>query len=213
MQVRPALAATHGTTAEDGHRDHGRGVPSEFHDLVEGTSDERRALVVVRRPARASWVRSGRCPRREPDPAFVPTLRERLMEEAADRARRGRRPSRPTPTRGSGCARPRRGPAANRRLAAVVSGVILVGATATMAVAAQTALPGRRGSTRSSAAIESAHAQLTFDRAARGRVLLDNASTRLDEVAELSRTGGSADAASARPSTPSPRRRSTAPTC
>ena len=62
-----------------------------------------------------------------------------------------------------------------------------------MAVASQTALPGdalyplKRG-------IESAHAQLTFDRAARGRVLLDNASTRLDEVAELSRTGASADA-------------------
>ena len=73
--------------------------------------------------------------------------------------------------------------------------MILVGASGTMAVAAQTALPGdrlyplKRG-------LESAHAQLTFDRAARGRVLLDSASTRLDEVAELSRTGASADSVS-----------------
>lgn len=74
----------------------------------------------------------------------------------------------------------------NRRLAAGITGVILVGASGTMAIAAQSALPGdrlyplKRG-------LEGAHAQLTFDRAARGRVLLDSASTRLDEVADLSR--------------------------
>ncbi|MFZ2014059.1 MAG: DUF5667 domain-containing protein, partial [Nocardioides sp.] len=71
------------------------------------------------------------------------------------------------------------------------AGVVLVGSSATMAVAAQHSLPGdplyplKRG-------IESAHAQLTFDRAARGRVLLDSASTRLDEVEQLSNDGASA---------------------
>jgi hypothetical protein len=73
-----------------------------------------------------------------------------------------------------------------RRLAAVISGVALVGVSTTVAVASQSALPGdglysvKRG-------LESAHAQLTFDRAARGRVLLDNAGTRLDEAQQLSR--------------------------
>jgi hypothetical protein len=74
----------------------------------------------------------------------------------------------------------------NRRLAACVGGFALVGASATMAVAAQTALPGdslypiKRG-------LEGAHAELTFDRADRGRVVLGNASRRLDEAQDLSR--------------------------
>jgi hypothetical protein len=163
----------------------------EFHDLVEHSSaaDARPSsyadlLEVV------SALRTAPVP--EPDPAFVLALRERLVEEAeivlaaaaAEQAdvddRLRLRPAAPRTRR------------RNRRLAAGISGVILVGASGTMAVAAQTALPGdplyslKRG-------LESAHAQLTFDRAARGQVLLDNASTRLDEVAELSRTGGSAD--------------------
>ena len=139
-----------------------------------------------------SWVRSGRRRHRSPDPAFVAALRERLLaeaqtvlvaaaEEQADADERLRlRPAAPRARR------------RHRRLAAGISGVILVGASGTMAVAAQNALPGdwlyplKRS-------IESAHAQLTFDRAARGRVLLDSASTRLDEAAELSRTGASAD--------------------
>jgi hypothetical protein len=79
----------------------------------------------------------------------------------------------------------------HRRFAAAVSGVVLVGGSATMAVAAQSALPGdrlyplKRG-------IEDAHAQLTLERADRGQVLLESASTRLDEAAELSRTGADA---------------------
>jgi hypothetical protein len=127
-----------------------------------------------------------------PDPAFVASLRERLLEEAATVLVAAAAEQAETDQRlrlRTAAPRTRR---RNRRLAAVLSGVVLVGGSATMAVAAQTALPGdglyplKRG-------LESAHAQLTFDRAARGRVLLDNASTRLDEVAELSRTGGSAD--------------------
>jgi hypothetical protein len=161
----------------------------EFHDLVEGTTNARSSsyadLLEVVGALRA-------VPAPEPDPAFVLALRERLLDEAqtvlvaaaaeqSDVDERLRlRPAAPRTRR------------RNRRLAAGISGVILVGASGTMAVAAQTALPGdrlyplKRG-------IESAHAQLTFDRAARGRVLLDNASTRLDEVAELSRTGGSSE--------------------
>jgi len=166
----------------------------EFHDLVEDTSagdvspSSYADLLDVVGALRA-------VPAPEPDPAFVLALRDRLVEEAetvlaaaaaeeADvDARLRLRPAAPRTRR------------RNRRLAAGISGVILVGASGTLAVAAQTALPGdrlyplKRG-------IESAHAQLTFDRAARGRVLLDNASTRLDEVAELSRTGGSADSVS-----------------
>jgi len=166
----------------------------EFHDLVEGTSagDEGSSsyadLLEVVGALRAA-------PAPEPDPAFVLSLRERLVQEArtvlaaaaVERAAVDER----LRLRPAGSRTRRR----NRRLAAGISGVILVGASGTMAVAAQSALPGdplyslKRG-------IESAHAQFTFDRAARGRVLLDSASTRLDEVAELSRTGGSAETVS-----------------
>lgn len=163
-----------------------------FHDLVEGVStggvdasSSYAGLLDVVGALRAT-------PAPVPDPAFVAVLRERLLVEAesvlsvaaADRAdadaRLRLRPQAP------------RVRSRNRRLAAVISGVTLVGATATMAVAAQSALPGdglyplKRG-------IESAHAELTFDRAARGRVILGDAATRLDEATQLSRedTAGS----------------------
>ncbi|HET7071225.1 MAG TPA: DUF5667 domain-containing protein [Nocardioides sp.] len=120
------------------------------------------------------------------DPGFVASLRDRLVAEAesvlaAAAAERDdlddRLRLRPTTPRSR-----RR----HRRLAAVVSGIAVVGASATVAVAAQTALPGdslysvKRG-------IESAHAELTFNRADRGRVLLDSAGTRLAEARSLSR--------------------------
>src|SRR5262249_33466491 len=134
-------------------------------------------------------------PEPSPDPAFVAALREQLMteaetvlREAADerlateaRLRLQRRPSPRVST-------PRR---RRRRTAAGVAGVVLAGSGASMAVAAQSALPGdslyplKRG-------LESAHAQLTFDRGARGQVVLGNASTRLDEVQKLSDQGADA---------------------
>lgn len=119
------------------------------------------------------------------DPAFVATLRERLVAEAETvlaaaaaeldetDARLRLRPTTPP-------ARRRR-----RRLAAAVTGIVLVGGSATVAFAAQSALPGdglypiKRG-------LEGAHAELTFDRADRGRVLLGNAGERLDEAQDLS---------------------------
>ena len=192
VQVRPALAATHGTTAEDGHRDHGAAIPAVPRPGRGHLDAMPRAL--RRTPTcSTSWVRSGPCRHRSRTPPSWP-------RSASGCSRRPRpcwwppRRSRPTTDE-----RLRLRPAAprtrrrNRRLAAGLSGVDpRRWRPATMAVAAQSALPGdglyplKRG-------LESAHAQLTFDRAARGRVLLDSASTRLDEVAELSRTGGSAD--------------------
>jgi hypothetical protein len=157
----------------------------EFHELVEGGSTARASsyadLLEVVGGLRAA-------PRPVADPVFVAALRDMLIAEAevvlaeaaADRAEVDER-LRLTPAE----PRVRR---RNRRLAAAISGVVLVGGSATMAVAAQSALPGdglypiKRG-------IESAHAGLTFDRAGRGEVLLGSASTRLDEAEQLSRSG------------------------
>jgi hypothetical protein len=162
-----------------------------FHELVEGSSTSGARLssyadlLEVVGELRAS-------PAPVPDPAYVAALRERLLVEAesvlsaaaADRAdtdaRLRLRPATP------------RVRSRNRRLAAVISGVTLVGVTGTMAVAAQSALPGE-GLYPLKRGIESAHAELTFDRAARGRVLLDDAAKRLEEATSLSRqdTAGS----------------------
>ena len=157
----------------------------QFHELVDGTT-----VGGARIPAYADLldvVAALRAvPEPVPDPAFVAALRDRLLDEAetvlaAAAAERdetdARLRLRPV------AARTRR---RNHRLAAAVSGLALVGASATVAVASQTALPGdglypiKRG-------LENAHAGLTFDRAARGRVLLDSAGTRLDEAQQLSR--------------------------
>jgi hypothetical protein len=157
----------------------------QFHELVEESSTGGARL-----PEYAELLELVGALRAVPepvaDPAFVAGLRERLIAEAEsvlaaaaaerdDTDARLRLPS-TTPH-----ARRR-----NRRLAAAVGGFALVGASATMAVAAQTALPGdslypvKRG-------LESAHAELTFDRGDRGRVLLGSATTRLDEAQDLSR--------------------------
>ena len=163
----------------------------QFHDLVEGTSTS-----AVRASSYGDLLdvvgALRTVPAPVPDPAFVASLRERLLEEAATVLTAAAAAQAATDERlrlRPAAPRSRR---RNRRLAAALSGVVVVAGSATMAVAAQTALPGdglypiKRG-------LENVHAQLTFDRAARGRVLLDNASTRLDEVSALSRSGGSAD--------------------
>jgi hypothetical protein len=159
-----------------------------FHELVEDHSTGGARL-----PGQADLLDLVGALRAVPepvaDPAFVATLRERLLTEAesvlsaaaAEREdtdeRLRLRPTTPHARR------------RHRRLAAVVSGVALVGVSTTVAVASQSALPGdhlysvKRG-------LESAHAQLTFDRADRGRVLLGNAGTRLDEAEQLSREHG-----------------------
>jgi Domain of unknown function (DUF5667) len=162
-----------------------------FHELVEGASTSGAHL-----PSYAELLEVvgalRATPAPVPDPAYVAALRERLLVEAesvltaaaAERsdadARLRLRPATP------------RVRSRNRRLAAVISGVTLVGVTGTMAVAAQSALPGE-GLYPLKRGIESAHAELTFDRAARGRLLLDDAAKRLDEATALSRedTAGS----------------------
>jgi hypothetical protein len=155
----------------------------QFHELVENSSTGG-----ARTPEYADLLdvvgALRNVPEPVPDPAFVSALRDRLVAEAesvlvaaaAEREdtdeRLRLRPTTPHRTR--------------RRLAALVSGVALVGLSTTVAVASQSALPGdrlysvKRG-------LENVHAELTFDRAARGRVLLDSASTRLDEAQQLSR--------------------------
>ena len=71
-----------------------------------------------------------------------------------------------------------------RRLAIAMGGFALVGATATMSVVAQSALPGdllyplKRG-------IESVHAGISVGDEGKGTTLLASASTRLDEVSRL----------------------------
>jgi len=113
----------------------------------------------------------------EARPEFVASLRERLMAEA-DTAL-ARQPAAPQRLAMPAPSRSRR-----RTIGAVLGGAALVGSAATMAVAAQSALPGeslygvKRG-------IESAQVRLADDDAGRGRTLLAQAETRLAEVEEL----------------------------
>jgi hypothetical protein len=115
-----------------------------------------------------------------PRPEFVADLRSRLMT-AAETALVV--PSSPTPTRA-----PERTRTRERRLAAAIGGFAVVSATASMAVAAQSALPGdtlyplKRG-------IENAQVKVSSGDDDKGAALLENAAGRLDEVGELSRDG------------------------
>jgi hypothetical protein len=116
-------------------------------------------------------------PEPAPRPDFVSSLRESLMAEADTVL--VRQP--PAPPR---LAMPTRSRTRQRRIGALLGGAALVGSAATMAVAAQTALPGeslygvKRG-------IESAQVRLATDDAARGRVMLAQAGNRLTELEEL----------------------------
>ncbi|WP_299929503.1 DUF5667 domain-containing protein [uncultured Nocardioides sp.] len=110
-------------------------------------------------------------------PEFVASLRERLMAEADTALVR-------QPAAASRLAMPAPSRTRPRRIGVLLGGAALVGSAATMAVAAQTALPGeslygvKRG-------IESAQVRLATDDAARGRTLLAQAGTRLTELEEL----------------------------
>ncbi|MFB9313153.1 DUF5667 domain-containing protein [Nocardioides plantarum] len=119
----------------------------------------------------------------EPRPEFVAALRERLLLAAEtalvpDTPARAEARRQPTPRR----------TARERRVAAAIGGFALVSATASMSVAAQNALPGdtlyplKR-------AIESLHETVLRSADDKGATMLDNASGRLDEVDELSRSG------------------------
>ena len=121
-------------------------------------------------------------PQVTPRAEFVSSLRESLMAEADTVLLR--QPAAPQRLAMPATTRPR-----DRRVATLLGGAALIGATATMAVAAQTSLPGeslygvKRG-------IESAQVRLAGDDAARGRTLLAQAGTRLTELEELSAGDG-----------------------
>ena len=108
-------------------------------------------------------------------PEFVADLRARLMAEAETAL---------VPVDTSRLTLPARRPARERRIAAAVGGLALVGATTSMAVAAQSALPGdalypvKR-------AIEDVHAGISVGEGQKGATLLDSAGGRLDEVTAL----------------------------
>ncbi|MCW2816485.1 MAG: hypothetical protein JWN84_3940 [Nocardioides sp.] len=113
---------------------------------------------------------------------FVSDLRSRLMLAAEtalapDTAAQLEQRRQPAPRR----------TARERRLAVAIGGFALVSASASMSVAAQTALPGdtlyplKR-------ALENAHENVLRDADDKGTTMLANASGRLEEVGELSRT-------------------------
>jgi hypothetical protein len=151
----------------------------EFAALVDGLSTVRTVddaaterLVGLTRLLR---VRGADDPAALPRQAFATDLRERLMTEAATVL---------TPSV-AGLALPARTRGKReRRLVAVASAAVLLGGTAGMATAAQSALPGealypiKRG-------IEQVEVRLSTSSAARGRDLLHQASTRLGEAQSL----------------------------
>ncbi len=119
-----------------------------------------------------------------PRPEFTAALRERLMAEAETVLVAAPARVREDEARLVLPTRPR---ARDRRLAALLGGAALIGATSSMAVAAQTALPGdslypvKR-------AIEDARTGLSSGDADKGALLLASARDRLTEVDELTRT-------------------------
>ena len=116
----------------------------------------------------------------EARPEFVPDLRERLMLAAETELVAGDSPAAVTDRL---TVRTRRTPR-ERRLAVALGGFAIVGATTSMAVAAQSALPGdvlyplKR-------AMENAETGFSVSDEAKGNTILANASGRLDEVDEL----------------------------
>jgi hypothetical protein len=161
----------------------------EFDALLDGGSspasrtalDERAAARFADLLAVVDDLRA--IPGPEPRPEFTASLRSRLMAEAdtvlvqqsarvrADEAR---------------LVLPQRPRARDRRLATLLGGAALVGATTSMAVAAQTALPGdalypvKR-------VLEDARTEMASSDTARGTLLLASAGDRLQEVDELAR--------------------------
>jgi hypothetical protein len=122
-------------------------------------------------------------PAAQPRPEFVGSLRERLMLAAQTELVPAEEARLTLPVR-----RPR-----DRRIATAVGAMAFVGATTSMAVAAQSALPGdmlyplKR-------AIENVQTGIAVDEGDRGSSLLANAEGRLDEISELTSDDGAGDA-------------------
>lgn len=149
----------------------------EFDTLIDSTSGA--DLSDARYAEFVEIVRALRdVPAAQARPAFVSSLRERLMIAAETEL---------APAGDARLTLPARRPR-DRRVAAAVGGFAIVGATTSMALAAQTALPGdvlyplKR-------AIENVEAGISVSEGQKGVTMLANASGRLDEVSELSRAG------------------------
>lgn len=156
----------------------------DFNHLVEQDST---GLSGTRFDAQLSLVAQLRdLPAPEPAAGFTADLRERLMA-AADTLLV---PSEDTQR----LTLPPRRTARDRVVAVAVGGVAVVGATTSLAIASQSALPGdmlyplKR-------ALESAETQLHTSDEAKAETLLVHATDRLDEATALSRGGDLAEAA------------------
>jgi Domain of unknown function (DUF5667) len=152
----------------------------EFHSLVESSTealDPRYADVL----SLVEQLRALEPPAPRPD--FTMALREQLMAEADTVLL-------PTPDTGSADAErltlPRR-TARDRRIAAAVGAVAIIGASTSIAVAAQSALPGEM-LYPIKRLLESAETGAQLSDSGKGSSLLDNAADRLAEVTALSRT-------------------------
>ncbi len=153
----------------------------EFNSLVENSSrDELLAAQYADSLELIGALRS--TTPAAPRPEFVSDLRRQLMVEAATLL---------TPTAARLTITPRRNPR-ERRIAIAIGGFAVVSATTSMAMAAQTALPGdtlyplKR-------ALENASTTIQIDEDDKGASLLDHAAGRLDEVNELTRQSDDAN--------------------
>jgi hypothetical protein len=147
----------------------------EFNSLVESSSSDE--LLSARYADSLELIGALRSTTpAAPRPEFVADLRRQLMVEAATVL---------TPTAARLTITPRRNPR-ERRIALAIGGFAVVSATTSMAMAAQTALPGdtlyplKR-------ALENASTTIQIDEDDKGSTLLEHASGRLDEVNELTR--------------------------
>jgi Domain of unknown function (DUF5667) len=159
-------------------------VEGNWHDAVDPRTTELLELVGAMRAVPQPAAR----------PEFVTDLRERLMLAAETELTPAARESSDTAdaVQKRLTVAPRR-TARERRLAVAIGGFAIVGATASMAVASQSALPGdalypiKR-------AIENAEAGFHFSDEGKGTTILANASGRLDEIDAMT-SEGSGDAA------------------
>jgi Domain of unknown function (DUF5667) len=161
----------------------------EFDDLLNGASPAARSPLDRRDAQRFADLLAvvddlRAVPAVAPRPEFTASLRERLMTEAQTvlvaQGARGREEE-------ARLVLPVRPRARDRRLATLLGGAALIGATTSMAVAAQTALPGdslypvKR-------AIEDVRTDLSAGDADKGALLLASARGRLAEAEQLTRT-------------------------
>jgi len=150
--------------------------------LTERDAQEFAELLALVRDLRA-------IPQPTPRAEFVSDLRDRLMAEA-DTALLPRA-ARPLTVVEQRLLLPERSYRRDRRLATVLGTAALVGATTSMAVAAQTALPGE-SLYPVKRALEDAQTGIARSDTAKGEALLANARGRLDEIRDLAERGNPA---------------------